>query len=664
MLGVCAWLALRIALPLFPVSARFLIAWLVFTFGPGAFAGARLTSDLDPLRRTIVLLGLGSAAAPVLIDLLGRLHLLAAYPYVALALGGVGLSLWRPSGAWASNRPSRADLGACILLVILALGTGVVAFSHRLTTPPTGGILVNGAYDSVDLSFYAAWAAEASHTVPPTASYYSGHSLNAAYYPQLVLAMTHRFAAVPMLSIYFRYAWPVFLSLGALTAFVAVRALAPAGASLLAVVLVLVGGDFSYLAAWFLPHATVQWDYLLWPTNFLAPTMEVLHFNTWAPTLPVLFTALFAIVRGLQTEKRSWFVVGAAVLATLFPFKPFAYIVVMAGLTAAAVFSLEDLASCRRFAETLALTVPLTLPFVYSALGSPEDRRSRLLIDYFMLPQRMLIKLDLTEVFTSLANRLAPWTWLERPMFLLMATVPFLLVGPGIRWIGAPGVWRAIRGRGGSDAAAWRLLAWCVVSGVVIPFVLVTDPYVDTLQFYQTGLYVLWIFAGVALARFIRSHRTMGVVTAVIVVALALPSSVHFLAMKWTDGRRPPLVSLSASEVEIADFLRTTDPETTVVLHDRPVDPSLMSVVSDRRVVLAWSRQYYAVGSETRMRDVNAFYASATGDPDAAIDMLRRYRVTHVIVQKQRDRVHAGVLARLQPLLEFPDVALYGVPQG
>ena len=53
-----------------------------------------------------------------------------------------------------------------------------IAFSHRLTTT-LGGIVVNGAYDSFDLSFYAAWAAEASHTVPPTASYYAGHQLNA-----------------------------------------------------------------------------------------------------------------------------------------------------------------------------------------------------------------------------------------------------------------------------------------------------------------------------------------------------------------------------------------------------------------------------------------------------------------------------------------------------
>ena len=166
------------------------------------------------------------------------------------------------------------------------------------------GILLFGDYDTADLSWYAAVASEASHTVPPTASYYSGHQLNAAYYAHLVLAMVHRFCDVPILSMFFRYGWPTFDAVVALTAFALVRSVASRGVAVLAVVFILVGSDFSYLAAWFLPHATVDWDYLLWPTNFLSPTMQVLHFATWSPSLPVFFTALVAIVRGLQTGSR------------------------------------------------------------------------------------------------------------------------------------------------------------------------------------------------------------------------------------------------------------------------------------------------------------------------------------------------------------------------
>jgi hypothetical protein len=54
----------------------------------------RLTADLDPLRRTIIALGVGSAASAVLIDLLGRLHLIPLFPYAAAAMMGAGLACW------------------------------------------------------------------------------------------------------------------------------------------------------------------------------------------------------------------------------------------------------------------------------------------------------------------------------------------------------------------------------------------------------------------------------------------------------------------------------------------------------------------------------------------------------------------------------------------
>jgi hypothetical protein len=660
---MAGWGVLRALLPDLPVAARFWIAWLLFTFGPGAAAGGYLTRDLDPLRRTIVLLGTGSATAPVLIFLLGWGHLLAAFPYVASALAGACLAVWTPREPAGDRRTPSIDLAACAVLVVLALGIGAIVFSHRLETTG-GGIQLFGDYDSLDLSFYAAWAAEASHTVPPTASYYAGHALNAAYYPQLVLAMVHRFAGVPTLPIYFRYAWPAVVSLGLLTAYVLARSLAGAGVALLAGALILIGGDFSYLAAWWLPHDTGQWDFLLWPTNFLSPTMEILQFNTWAQTLPVFFTALYAIVRGMNARRYGWTVLSAVLLATLFQFKPFAYAIVLAALFAAAVFSGRDWVARRRFAVTLGLAVVCAIPFVYSVVAVPiGDRRSRLLIDFFLLPRRMLLKLDLADTFARVAAHLAPAAALRQPIVLLMATVVFFAGGLGIRWVGLPGVWRGIRADAtAADAAVWRLLAWTVVAGVAVPFVLVTDPYVDTLQFYQTGLYVLWLFTAVGLGAMVRQRPIAGAIVLVLAVAAALPSSVHFLARKWTDNRRPPLMALSRGEVQIARYLRATDPETTVVLTDRPGGPSLIPAASDRRIVLAYSRPYYAVGSDGPARDVDAFYASAEGDPAAAFDTLRRYHVTHVVVL-ERDHVHPTVLSRLQVMVQSPDATLYAVPR-
>src|SRR6266550_2117100 len=356
LIGVGAWVAVSASLSLIPVPLRFLLGWLIFTLGPGIAIAGYFTRDLDPLRRVTVLLGAGSAAAPAMIDALGRTHLVPAFPYLAAALCGSGLAMWRGRSTGAT---SRGDLVACVALVALAVGLGAIVFGNRLVESPAAGIVLYGEYDSADISYYAAEASEAAHTVPPMASYYSGHRLNAAYYPQLVFAMIHRFVAVPVLTIYFRYAWPTFLCLSALAAFVLVRSLASRGMAVLAVILILIGSDFSYLAAWSLQSQPPAWDWVLWPRNFLSPTMQLLQFNTWGPSLPVFLTLLFVIVLGLQT--RRWSIVSAVLLAILFQFKPFAYAILMAALAAAVVFSGRDRLARWHFAATAGIGVVLTL---------------------------------------------------------------------------------------------------------------------------------------------------------------------------------------------------------------------------------------------------------------------------------------------------------------
>jgi hypothetical protein len=660
--GASAWPLVSTAAPWLPEPLRFVLGWLVFTIGPGFVVSAGLARSLDPLARVIVMLAAGSAASPVLIDLLGRVHLIPIFPYAAAASAGAA-AVCAAARRSDSPRTERADAIACAGMVLLAASIGAIVFWHRLSVNGDG-IRVFGDYDSADISWYAAVASEASHTVPPTASYYSGHQLNAAYYAHLVAAMIHRFAAVPVLSIFFRYAWPTYVSLTAAMAFVLVRRLASRAVAVLAVILLLVGSDLSYLAAWFLPHAAVDWDYLLWPTNFLSPTMQVMHFSTWSPSLPVYLAAIFAIVCALQTGAWGWVALAGFVIGILFEFKPFAWVVLMGGLGASTIFAGGDWAARRRYAGTIVAGILCSSPFIWGAATlDPADRRTRLVIDFFMLPRRMLIKLDLTRDFLRAAARLAPAASLRTAVFVLLATVVFLLVGIGIRWLGVPSMWRAIRAKGGADQAAWRLLAWTAVAGVAVPFVLTTDPYVDTLQFYLAGLYVMWIFTAYALVEYARRHPAAGPIAIAAAVVASFPSSGHYLAWKWTEQQRVPRVALGREELAVAERLRDFDPETTVVLHDRPLSPSLTTIVSARRIVLGWDVRYSAVGGEERLREVNRFYNSATApDPAAALDVLRKYHVTHVIVRTPDDHVHPGVLAHLRPVLERPGVTLYEVP--
>ena len=84
-----------------------------------------------------------------------------------------------------------------------------------------------------------------------------------------------------------------------------------------------------------------------------------------------------------------------------------------------------------------------------------------------------------------------------------------------------------------------------------------------------------------------------------------------------------------------------------------------MAVLSERRVVLAWGR--YAVGSNDRLREVEAFYGSTRELPNL-LDILAKHHVTHVIVHTDRDRVHPEVLARLKLVMGDEAVKLYEVP--
>jgi hypothetical protein len=644
----------------------FLGTWLLFTAGPGMAITARLTRDLDPLRRFVVALGAGIALTPTIINVLGRLDLVPAFPYLAIALGVAGLWLGRAPSTAPRAATDWRDVAACCFLAALAAALGAIVFANRLETTPAG-IVLYGEYDTADMSWYAAEASEASHTVPPMASYYSGHKLNAAYYPHLVFAMIHRFANVPLLPMYFGFVWPTFLVLSALTGFILVRALASRSVAVLSVALVLVGSDLSYLVVWLAPQVqnSGAWDYVLWPTNFLSPTMQILHFNTWGFTLPLYFSVLYAIVRGLQTRRRGWIVLSGFLLALLFEFRPFTYVVLMAALGAATLFAGRDWAARWRFVGTAILGVIFASPFLYAALTmAPEDRRTRLVFEFLPLVNRMLIKTGLEDAFTG-AVSFVPAAPLRTALFVLLTTGFFFLVGAGVRLLGAPGVWRAIRLKPVVDAAnpaAWSLLGWTVVAGIVIPMGLATEPYVDTLNFYVTGLYLLWIFAAAALVSFAKAHPQIGRAAVVAAVAVTLPSSTYYLHRRWTDRERPARVDISASEIRIAEYLRNrTDPETTVVLHSRPLSPSLTTILAERRIVLGWDVTYSAVGGQERLRDVNRFFSSVDGDPRIAHETLGRYQVTHVIVRDE-DRVHPGVLSRLQLVMQFPGAGLYVVP--
>lgn len=654
-LGCVLWIAWGVLRGVCPEVVRFSFALLLFTFGAGALLTVRLMSAASLLEWVGLSAGVGTAVAPIIAELLARMGLGAAFPYIASALAGLAVVLRRGApGHSRSTRESRVDLFLAAGVVSLALTLGGIVFAHRLVATPSS-VMVYGDYDSVDLSYYAAITSELSHTVPPQAPFYAGHPLNYSWYPHLLLAEVHRFGDVPVLSMYFRLAWPAFLAVGALVGFLFVRHLAGRAVAALGITLLLIGGDFSYLAAWFLSPSTYLWDFLLWPTNFLAATMEVLHFSTWTPSLPVFFAGLYAVRRRETDGQTGWLLLAALCFGSLLQFKTFAFAILMAGLVAAAVMPVVSRRGRKDFAALALLSAAIAAPFLYRIAMLYAESRSRLKFDFALLPRLTLDKTDLAGWAHAVAARVAPAGPVQAAVLLILATMVFLAGGLGMRWIGIPGVWRAVSRR--DAGSTWALLGWSVVAGVLVPFVLVTEPYHDTLQFYQTALFLLWIFSARALAGI--GSRGVRAAAIALVIAGAVPSSIHYVREKAGDGPNHLLASLSSGELRIARQLRRTNPATTVVLHDAPAAPSLIAIESERRTVLSWAR--YVTGSGARQRDVERFFDSAAADPAAALETLRRYGVTHVVV-RSRNNVHPAVLARLRELLRTPDAILFEVP--
>ena len=138
-LGAISWPVLRAALPVVPEIGRFVLAWLLFTFGPGiVIVGRLVTRDLDRLTGILIALGAGSAATPV-IDRRARLRG-ARRRSSRIWRRPSRARVSRPGGgrAGAPLRMSTRDAAACAALVALCVVFGVLVFGNRLGTTAAG----------------------------------------------------------------------------------------------------------------------------------------------------------------------------------------------------------------------------------------------------------------------------------------------------------------------------------------------------------------------------------------------------------------------------------------------------------------------------------------------------------------------------------------------
>ena len=403
-MAIAGWVAFTLVRDDVPVWLRLLIASVVLVFGPGAGLTCRLLRPLSWMSRVVLGFSLGVAFAPVVAHALGLAGLVPVYPFLAAAMGGGAVGYWRKSE---KMREATGDLAprrlAVLALIVVTLGMGVMAFAHRLTISPgsQGAIAVSGGddYDSYDLTYYAAIASELSHTVPPASPFISGRLLDHAFYPHVPLALIHRFGHVPLLDLYFRYAFPLFVTLAVLACFVFVESIAGVGTAFLAALFFGVGSNLAYLVAWF--GDISSWDTVIWAHNFQGAGAEVLFYGDWAPAFVATFAGFYALHAAGRQARLGWTIVAGAAFATTILSKPWVFAAVMPALAIAVVTSYRDKATIRQLLLVAVACVVVAAPLIYRVVTLFDDAQVTFAPAFFPIPLVMAGRLGLRDWYLN-----------------------------------------------------------------------------------------------------------------------------------------------------------------------------------------------------------------------------------------------------------------------
>ena len=385
-----------------------------------------------------------------------------------------------------------------------------------------------------------------------------------------------------------------------------------------------------YLVAWLAPEMVAA-DTLIWSSVFLAPSAEWLPFNPWAPTLSVVAAGVVAVDRLREPRWRVWALVAGMCFGHTFMFKSFAFLTLAPALAIVTAVSLirRD-GTWVRFALTGAAAALCAVPWVVAILryNRLENRGALIAVD-LTLVRRMLFKTGITDALEAFVGRFVS----RDPQFRILLTLAIAILLVGGLGTRLAGLTTAVRASVGRLGPAWTP-RWIVLVGVTIPLFISIAPLPNSIQTYQFALFVLSLFTARVLWPPNAAPTALRVATTLAVLALSVPSTLHYVQSAHRATSDTPLLELGAGDQRVIKYLRRMDPRATMMLHSNTLFPSVYSVESERRIVLGWS--LYVSGDENPEVDaLSERIAKFFGSPESAgaddVDLLARYGVTHVI---------------------------------
>ncbi len=409
-----------------------------------------------------------------------------------------------------------------LVVPLAAAVLAVVTNAGDLRLTPEGGLSFRIGFDVSDRVFYAAIGQELLRAPIDRIEnpVFAGLPLQYSVYPSALAAVANRYAHLDTVPLWLVLlpAFGLFWTAAAAMGFAEVALGAAARTRVLAALLVVLGGDLSFL----MPAESVlqRTEHFFVFHSFSA---EALFYNPWMLGAPLLLSALIALVRALEGSRGAVAAAGL-LIGGLWPTKVFAFVC----LTVAVVLVGVATRSIRLSMVALASTVSV-VPWMTLALHTGTAWRTPLRLSPFY------------PVY-ALAAASPGFEWLGFRLGALdsspVASLPGLFIlgilcfagGLGIRVLGL----RPLVARSRREPRGVHLVVAVAASvGAVLGFSVVGRPTaLDGTQFLMVALYLLWPYTAESLSASLMSASRSARVSGTILLVLATLGPLGYIFRK------------------------------------------------------------------------------------------------------------------------------------
>ena len=664
---------------LFFGTCLFFIAVVVLAYMPGKLLLVLLRRTLTPLEDVTLACFLGLIVSGLVYWLTTFAHQSRLYFIWPLATAAV--FIWLHAGKRkSSSRDSveippqnesekrSCDRSALVFAGVVALGVIVLAFLPfyyaNLTWQADGTMRVCPV---PDVLFHIAVANELTHTIPPQAPHFAGHSLSYHYAMDLSTAMFANATGLSTVDLTVRFVPTLLLVLSMLSVFCFARNwLASGYLGALVVFLVFFGEDFSFVPGLLLGE-NVDWSL----RYFSVPpaVLPLFYTNPILPGLGLLFAGFFCLQRYLQERSGAWLFLTALVLVALIEVKIFTAAQIMCSLGVAAVLYLVAYRNSELF-KVAACMVVLAVPLVWPVLLKNKSEANVVM----KFEPGLYVSQAMDAI--GIKDRLSGWL-----AFTTMA-LPIYLVGTlGLRVIGVPGILNAVF-RPNAKSAVRFILALFVVIGLLIALMCSITPAGWTFRynpvsgtFLVQSKYVAWLFAVEVLQTLYRWAVGRGVYSSVaaatitaIAIGLSVPSAAqHFIYWRNFDhlfGNGKPfgkqLQSYDAEILAVADFLTKDARAGDVVLCGDELLAPILSLTNCRVPSGLFAQAAVARSDFTHRESAVKQFWKDWRLGNVQQDLLREAGVRYIVVRKGSEGLPATIPA-VSNVFENSEFAVFKV---